>query len=1187
MGRRISLTLTFLSVALIAALTPAASFADPATPPPPITYSSTGLNPPSNLAGASDRVAVMIELATSASATPDVPSTQALHQQLAAAQAALMPRLAALSAQVLFQTSLVYPGVAVTIPAEQLGQLGALPGVARVSVIPPKLPSSSVASGAAGSLPAAVTRASATGQGVRIGLIDRGIDYTHATFGGPGTPAAYTANDPNLIEPGSFPTAKVDGFDFAGDAYDASGTSGSDIPVPDPDPRECNQPDPHAGQGTHTASLAAGYGVAADGTPYHGPYGPGVDLSTLRVAPGVAPDATLYALKIFGCHGATALLTQAIERAVDPNGDGSPADHLDVLLIAVGTPFGSDEDPDSIAVNNAVRAGVVVVVAAGDNVETFYSVNSPASASLAIAVGATDESGRVATFSARGPRRGNDALKLDLVARGANLLSAAIGAGADATALSGTAAAAAQVSGAAALLHQLHQSWAPTQVKAALIGTATPLAAPPSLAGAGQLNLAGLEGASLLAYGADGGGLSYGAPWVASSWTATRTLQLENTGDADRVVTLVATTVATETGVTIQPPAGPITIPAHGSAQAIVSMTIDPNGLEFTPDAATATQQSSFARHYLAEHGGSIEISTVGGPSGVRVRPAHAAHFGSADFYLDDQLLDDSLDSREVEDYVSTTPGSHTVKLRRPGASPSSTPIFSAPVNLLDGRDYTLIMVGRPGELGIVTVDETAPAPAQPGQALIHFVNANRVGVNWNIGPLDVYLDGVLQVPALAVGASSTYFPIAPGTHEVRFFRAGANPATARDEAHKTFIAGAGQAILVGTGRHDDDDSDLSDNEQRAFVGFGDIRLALTLVQRVPYNVFPTVASSSRVAMPLNLPPGTRSFALGLHNTGARNSGLIGSQPTPRTPLASAFALAAASPQIAGLGLASRGADIQYLGVTSSYSVTQNLGLNTAIFFGLSSYGAWSTPNEVQFLIYIDSNQDGIDDFVLVNTNYGEATSPKASDVFLNGLYSLRPDGTLGLALSFAYWGSFAAPSESRVNIAPFNTSVMFQSLTVPNLALPLDPNNPAGPKGPTPASFCYHVETRARDIGNFRQVIDRVPEAGSPAIAACGNRAGVLRYDIPNAVIAPINTSNFIFGSPTAARPLFIDTEGGLITGGVNPAQLAAHPVQRLLILHHHNAPFPQAELVDVNTAVPAPAQAEKNQVRIPIALR
>ena len=1184
MSRRISLLLTLLGVMLIAALLPAASFADPADPPPPaISYPSTGLNPPVSLAGASGRLAVMIELtAPAVIAAPNGPNSRSPHQQVAAAQATLMPQLAALNARVLFQTSLVYAGVAVTIPADQLDRLRALPGIARVTVIPPKLPSDVIPSAPAGALPAVAAVAAATGQGLRIGMIDRGIDYTHADFGGPGTPAAYLANDPVLIEPGSFPTAKVDGFDFAGDSYDAGSTSGGDTPAPDPDPRECNQPDAYAGRGTNTAGLAAGFGVAADGTPYHGPYGPGVDLSTLRVAPGVAPEAQLYALKIFGCHGSTALLTQAIERAVDPNGDGNPADHLDVLIISVGTPFGSDDDPDSIAVNNAVRAGMVVVVAAGDNLATFYSVDSPASASLAIAVGATDASGGIPTFSAHGPQRGNHALKVDIAAPGVNLRSAATGAGTEAAAISGTAAAAAQVGGAAALLRQLHSGWTPAQIKAALIDTATPINAPPSLVGGGQLNLADLDNVSLLAYGADGGGLNYGAPWVSAAWTATRTLQLENTSDASSSVTLAATTVATETGVTLQPPAGPISIPAHGVVQATITMTIDPSGLEFSPDAATATTQDGFARHYLAEHGGSIEISTVGGGSGVRVRPAHAAHFGSADFYLDDQLLEDSLDSRDVEEYVSTTPGPHVVKLRRPGASPHSAPAFSAPVNLLDGHDYTLIVVGRPGELGLVIVDENVPAPPPAGQSLIHFVNANRVGVNWNIGPLDVYLDGVLQVPALAIGATSAYFPLAPGTHEVRFFHAGANPALGHPVAHKTFVAGAGQAILLGTGRHDDDDGEINDDEQRAFVGYGDIRLVITLVERVPYNVFPTVASDARADTALDVLSSAHAFALGLRNTGARNSGLNGSQATPRTPLASAFELEATSPPIAGLSQNTQAADIQYLGVTSSYSVTGNLGPNTSIFFGLSSYAPWSTPNEIRSLIYIDSNQDGLDDFVLMNTNWGAATIGKDSDVFLNGLFPLQPDGKLGQALNYAFWGSFTAPAQSTINVAPFNTSVMFQSISIPNLALALDPNNPTGP-----SSFCYHVETRARDAGDFEQVVDRVPEAGSPAIAACGNRAGVLRYDIPNSAIAPINTRNFIFGAPTAARPIFVDIEGGAITGGVNPAQLALRPGTKLLILHHHNAPFPQAEVVDINLPVSVAALGEKSWMRMPIAMR
>jgi hypothetical protein len=406
--------------------------------------------------------------------------------------------------------------------------------------------------------------------------------------------------------------------------------------------------------------------------------------------------------------------------------------------------------------------------------------------------------------------------------------------------------------------------------------------------------------------------------------------------------------------------------------------------------------------------------------------------------------------------------------------------------------------------------------------------------------------------------------------------------------AHKTFVSAAGEAILAGTGRHDDDDSDLSDDEQRAFIGRGEVRLALALIERVPFHIFPTVAADARAAGRLSLAPGGRAFSLGLQNTGARNTGLNGALGTPRTPLASAFELEATSPQIAALSQGARGADIQFVGVTSSYSVTQNFSGNTAVYFGLSSYGPWSTPNAVEFLVYIDSNKDGRDDFVLVNTNWGSATGGPASDVFISGLYPLRADGTPDLALTYSLWGSFPAPIESSINMAPYNTAVMFQSVALPNLAPPLDPNNLTGPKGPVPTSFCYHVETRARDLGNFGLVVDRVPDIGSPALAACGNRGGVLRYDIQNFVIAPINTTNFVFGAPTSARPIFVDVRGGQITGAVNAAMLAAHPDQKLLILHHHNAPVPRAEIVGIIGPLPAPLGADgKPWVHVPIATR
>jgi subtilisin family serine protease len=1178
MGRRIGALLILLNIALIAALAPGASSAGRSNvAPPPIFYDvPAGLGAPQGGGAGDQHLVVMIELgAPPALAAPAQADVAARSRSIRAAQASLQPSLSALGAQVLFQTSLAYNGIAVSIDAGQFDRLRTLPGVVGVHAIPPKQRANADAVPFVGAPAVWGVPGGATGRGIRVGVIDSGIDYTHADFGGLGTPAAYSANNRTIIEPGTFPTAKVvGGVDLAGDAYDATNANPARrIPHPDPDPLDCN------GHGTHVAGTLAGFGVAADGTTYRGPYRPGIDFSSFRVGPGVAPEASLYALKVFGCSGSTMLLTLAVERALDPNGDGDPSDHLDVLNISTGSQFGGDGDPDAVAVNNAVRAGIVVVASAGDTGNIFYSADSPASAQLAIAVGASFDAAHatppltptdsLAPFSTRGPQRGNSALKPDLVAPGVGLRSAEVGSGTNALAMGGTSTAAPQVAGAAALLLQMHPAWTPELVKAALINTAAPVRMagaipyPPSLAGAGRLDMTTFSKLDLLAYVDDSPdtiALMYGAPWISQPWTATRPLRLDNRGDIKRVVTLSATTAVSEAGVVITLPPGSISIPPHSTQTVPVSITVDPSALDFTPDAATPLMQDGFPRYLMAEHGGYVEIRSAASSS-VRVRPAHAAHFDDVDFYLDDQMLDDSLDSREVHKYSDTTPGRHTVRILKPHASSHSTPIFEAPVDLADGHDYTLIMVGRPNALGLVVVDETAPTPPA-GQALMHFVNANRVETNWNIGPLDVYLDGVLRATALPVGQASPYIAVAPGTHTVLFFQAGRDPTHDKDVAHKTFEVDAGELLLVGTGRHDDDDSDMFDLEQREFIGRARPCSRQALSLRVPFEIFPKAAAEARAANPvIALTPGAHTFAVGLRNTGARNADLSStSVGGPLTPLASAFELEASSPPLPGLSESLRAADVKYVGITTDFSVTQVISY-TRIFFGLATHGSWSTPNEVQFRVYIDSNLDGVDDYVVLNTNSTVFTL-RPSDVFISPIYKILPDGTL-VGVTFSFWSTWQPPTEPQgfgLEVTPFNTSVMFQSVSAATLGLT-----------PGQTHFRYHIETRARDADGFTRIVDRVPTTGS------------IEYDVAHPAIAPINTATPIF----VRRPLFLDVNGGQISGAVDPVLLAARHGQDLLILHHHNLPLQQAEVVEVRSSVAVQPLAQRARVLLPVVIR
>jgi subtilisin family serine protease len=162
-----------------------------------------------------------------------------------------------------------------------------------------------------------------TGAGVKVGIIDTGLDYDHPDFGGSGANGAT-----------AFPTTRVvTGYDFVGDAYNAGGSGAALTPVPDPNPDDCN------GHGTHVAGI-----VGASGT-----------------VKGVAPGVSFGAYRVFGCTGSTSadIMIAAMEMAL--------ADGMQVVNQSIGSARQWPQYPTAQAASRLVNKGVVMVASIGNN----------------------------------------------------------------------------------------------------------------------------------------------------------------------------------------------------------------------------------------------------------------------------------------------------------------------------------------------------------------------------------------------------------------------------------------------------------------------------------------------------------------------------------------------------------------------------------------------------------------------------------------------------------------------------------------------------------------------------------------------------------------------------------------------------------------------------------------------------
>lgn len=365
----------------------------------------------------------------------------------------------------------------------------------------------------------------ATGRNVTIAIIDTGVDYTHPDLGG-------------CLGSG----CKVRG--------------GYDFINLDSDPM-----DDH-GHGTHVAGTAASNG-------------------TLK---GVAPDAIIYGYKVLnsGGSGSYSQVISGVERATDPNNDGNTSDHLDILSMSLGG-YGNEDSSLSLAVDEAVDAGVVSVVAAGNSGTSTNAIGTPGSSKEAVTVAATDKNDNIAYFSSRGPTS-QSRVKPDLAAPGVSICASQWDSAWSSrqcydtkhVAISGTSMATPHVSGAAALLLQLHPNWTARAVKSVLMSTSKDLNLKVWEQGAGRIDVYNASQAAVATY-------PQSVSFRQATENPSQTIVIENLNSSNITVNVSASIVFNDTKSTFNVSAVNVSsLTITGGANASINLSVNTSGLEGT-----------------------------------------------------------------------------------------------------------------------------------------------------------------------------------------------------------------------------------------------------------------------------------------------------------------------------------------------------------------------------------------------------------------------------------------------------------------------------------------------------------------------------------------------------------------------------------------------------------------------------
>lgn len=981
----------------------------------------------------------------------------------------------------MFRTQKAYNGIWLRVDANDLQKLAKIPGIKALHPIIPKTIDHTTSVPLIGAPQVWGGSGTYQGTGIKIGIIDTGVDYIHTNFGGLGV---YTGQDYTTIgEAGNlFPTAKVvGGWDFAGDAYNADPASPSynPTPSPDPDPMDCY------GHGSHVAGTVAGYGVDTSGATYVesggdtyatlGALSSSAYIAKFRIGPGVAPKADLYSLRIFGCEGSTDLTELAIEWAMDPNGDANLSDHLDVINMSLGSDYGSGYDTSAVASNNAAAAGVIVVAASGNAGDVYYITSAPASASNAISVASSIDGGaivsafEVATNTAASP----------LVPAG-NYPAAGAGFG--------------------------PQSYTPVSAELAQLSDLD-------------------KGCSAYTAGTFTGKIA-----LINRGTCNFTVKVKNAQNAGAIGVLLANNIDSApsdmggTDVTVTIPSM-ITTKALGTdlradmAAGVVTvvLTTAHRNSFFMSQTAFEDTVSSFSSRGLARAGSMLKPD-IAAPGETIFSTENGTGNQGASFN------GTSMATPHVAGVMALLKQIHptwTVAELKALAMNTATNDLWTDTTHTAVHTPTRVGAGRVSVANAALSSVVAYNAADPGEVSLSFGEQAILGVQSFTKSVTIKNTGVADASYNVT--IDKYYQANPGLTFTLLNAGGtalANPVTVtagstlnikvQVDADAALLSRAHDASIAPTG--------LYDYRHYISEGGGYVTLTSTATDptlRVPFHIAARPASAMSVTETSVVLPAPATGILSLHPSG------LAVDTVDDTSLVSILSLTGTSPNESYTDSANDYADLRYIGATSDYPT--HLFASSAMYFGISTYGKWDTPNSVEFDIYVDINEDGVYDYVVFNYN--------------ESLFGGNPDVMFTSYCELPSWSNCNADYATNgyggnVNTNLFNNNVMLMPVMLTSIGL-VDGVN---------TDFNFYVASSSREGTGYMDVSD------------------VMSYDVAHQAFTAVDTVN-------TAMPMWLDALAYSPTFDVtyNKSALALGDAKGLLLLHHHNAAANTAEVLYV----------------------